>query len=183
MPRRREELREAGAGGRGDRLLWAATAGRAHPVRRVAQEARPLCFAHPEVLRSRREAECLPHGLARHRCPPEWMPTGGWGQGMCVGDEGGTARLSTSRVAPASPLRSARCRQRLPTAHDHHGLPRRREARGWRGSIPTVRDHPHSFGFWDPIRSDERFTQLLDKMDLTARARLPGRELLLPGPQ
>jgi len=40
-----------------------------------------------------------------------------------------------------------------------------------------------SFGFWDPIRSDERFTQLLDKMDLTARARLPGRELLLPGPK
>ena len=37
-----------------------------------------------------------------------------------------------------------------------------------------------SFGFWDPIRGDERFTQLLDKMGLAARARLPARELLLP---
>ena len=37
-----------------------------------------------------------------------------------------------------------------------------------------------SFGFWDPIRSDERFTHLLDKMGLVARARLPARELLLP---
>ena len=40
-----------------------------------------------------------------------------------------------------------------------------------------------SFGYWDPIRSDERFTQLMDRMGLAARARLPGRELLLPGPQ
>ena len=37
-----------------------------------------------------------------------------------------------------------------------------------------------SFGFWDPIRGDERFTQLLDKMGLAAKARLPTRELLLP---
>ena len=40
-----------------------------------------------------------------------------------------------------------------------------------------------SFGFWDPIRSDERFTQLMDKMGLSGRARLPSRELLLPSPQ
>ena len=37
-----------------------------------------------------------------------------------------------------------------------------------------------SFGFWDPIRSDERFTQLVDKMGLAAKGRLPARELLLP---
>ncbi len=37
-----------------------------------------------------------------------------------------------------------------------------------------------TFGFWDPIRSDELFTQLLDKVGLTAKARLPARELLLP---
>ena len=37
-----------------------------------------------------------------------------------------------------------------------------------------------SFGFWDPIRSDERFTQLLDRMGLAAKGRLPPRELLLP---
>ena len=40
-----------------------------------------------------------------------------------------------------------------------------------------------SFGFWDPIRGDERFTELLDKMGLAARGRLPARELLLPNPQ
>ena len=37
-----------------------------------------------------------------------------------------------------------------------------------------------SFGFWDPIRNDERFTQLLDRMGLAAKGRLPARELLLP---
>ena len=38
-----------------------------------------------------------------------------------------------------------------------------------------------SFGFWDPIRSGEHFPQLMDRMGLTAKARLPTRELLLPG--
>jgi len=40
-----------------------------------------------------------------------------------------------------------------------------------------------SFGFWDPIRSDARFTQLLDRMGLAAKGRLPARELLLPEPE
>ncbi len=40
-------------------------------------------------------------------------------------------------------------------------------------------DEVPSFGFWDPIRSDERFTELMDKMGLAAKARLPTRVLLL----